>query len=677
MIIMVMPVYAHASSYRGYTYDSDDQALPSKIGYLPKVVYDFGNAAAYNGRIRTPQDFFISEKGMIYLLDSGNNRVLILDSDMNMVGAVDEYIMDDEILTLNNPTGIFVDKDDIIYIADPSNFRVVASTTSGEVIRLYTKPVTNLLPQDLEFAPAKVIVDRTGMLYVAAKGIYQGAVLFRSDGSFEGFYGSNRVEITPMLLLDRFWKNILSSEQADNISRYIPEEFTSFDIDDRDFVYTVTQTASITKKIKKLNPVGNDIMDGAKFGEREQIFQNGAFTASRFVDINVGSQGYINVLDQQNNRIFQYDREGNLLFIFGGRGQQSGTFINPVAIDSLNNDIFVLDSVKANITVFTPTDFGSDVHKAIDLHNEGLYGEAAIHWNEILKEDRNYETAYRSIGKALMADKEYKEAALYFRRGNDRKGNSDAFQAWRNLFLQNNFATIFAVIIIILIILVSGREKYLRKRKITDSEKETVGKIKIVRLFFNPIETSEEMKHYGYFPILKASLILIFWFLLVVAQYSLTGFRFNTNRIEEMNLTLLFLRTIPVFLVWVISNWGVCTLMDGKGKMKEIFVISSYSLIPYLGSVLIFIVSSHFITISEVFMIQMFMYAGIIWSIAILLGALSGIHEYNFTNTLVSVVLTIAGVFIVAFLLLLVTSLFRQAYSFVYSVLHEIFYRLR
>ena len=672
-----LPVSVQASAYKGYIYDSRDEALPSRIGYLPKAVYALTDGDRYNGRVRTPQDFFISSDGTIYLLDSGNNRVLILDSEMRMKGSVEEFIYGDELLTLNKPTGIFVDSLRKIYIADPANGRVVVSDQGGIVSTVYGKPQTDLLSEELEFKPAKVLADSSGMVYITAPGIYQGAVLYRPDGRFEGFYGSNSVEITPMLLLDRFWKNILSSEQADNISRYIPEEFTSFDIDNRDFVYTVTQTASIMKKLKKLNPLGSDIMEEVRFGEREQIYLNGSLTASRFVDLDIGAQGYINVLDQQNNRVFQYDSEGNLLFIFGGTGQQAGTFLSPAAIETWKNEIYVLDSLKGNITVFSPTDFGLMVHEAIDLHNDGKYEEASVLWQQVLKQDRNYETAYRSIGKALMADKEYGEAVWYFRQGNDRKGNSDAFQAWRNQILQQNFVWIFIGFIVLIVAGVWLWNAAVRRKK----EKERNGTIALgtglTAILFHPVETSEEMKTQNFFPLLPAFVILLLWFIAVIAQFSLTGFRFNMNRPEEMNLPLLFLKTIPVFAVWIMANWGVCTLMDGKGRMREIFTVSAYALVPYVTALYIHIIASHFMTQSEGFILRFLVGIGTLWSVVVLLGVLTGIHEYSFSQTLFSVVLTVVGVLVVAFLILLLTSLFRQSYSFVYSVLHEILYRLR
>ena len=69
-------------------------------------------------------------------------------------------------------------------------------------------------------------------------------------------------------------------------------------------------------------------------------------------------------------------------------------------------------------------------------------------------------TAYISIGKSLMAEEKFKEAAEYFKLGNDREGNSDAFQSYRNELLQKYFPWIcLGVVLIIDLFFQPKREK--------------------------------------------------------------------------------------------------------------------------------------------------------------------------------------------------------------------------
>ena len=68
---------------------------------------------------------------------------------------------------------------------------------------------------------------------------------------------------------------------------------------------------------------------------------------------------------------------------------------------------------------------------------------------------------------------------------------------------------------------------------------------------------------------------------------------------------------------------------------------------------------------------------GIGWSIAMLFGVLMGIHEYSVSKTIASVLLSLLGVCIVAFLVLMIVSMVQQAYGFVYSMVNELLYRFK
>ena len=55
-------------------------------------------------------------------------------------------------------------------------------------------------------------------------------------------------------------------------------------------------------------------------------------TRSRFVDIVNREFGMFSALDRQRGRIFTYDNQGNLLYVFGGIGDAVGLFTRPQAI---------------------------------------------------------------------------------------------------------------------------------------------------------------------------------------------------------------------------------------------------------------------------------------------------------------------------------------------------------
>ena len=85
---------------------------------------------------------------------------------------------------------------------------------------------------------------------------------------------------------------------------------------------------------------------------------------------------------------------------------------------------------------------------------------------------------------------------------------------------------------------------------------------------------------------------------------------------------------------------------------------------------------SHFLVDDEVLFLQWVLYIGIGWSLVMLLGALAGVHDYFAGKTIGSVLLSVLGVLIVVFLILLVASLLQKGYAFVYSIINELLYRI-
>src|SRR5699024_11175196 len=135
-------------------------------------------------------------------------------------------------------------------------------------------------------------------------------------------------------------------------------------------------------------------------------------------------------------------------FVFGGAGNQLGLFTYPVAVESLDQRVYVLDMRKNNITVFKRTTFGEYVHTAVDLFQKGRYDEAIEPWEEVLRRDGNYWFAYIGIGNALMNKGEFKEAMEYF-KFNHRRGYSRAFKEYRAQVLKDNFELIVGGIVVI------------------------------------------------------------------------------------------------------------------------------------------------------------------------------------------------------------------------------------
>lgn len=454
-------------TYDPYSYDRWGDAVASQAGYTAEKYVDGEMIGC--GNFYEPADLFISHDNLMYIADRGNNRIVITDLDFNFIREMTEFHYNGETLTLKSPTGVYVDQyTGNIYICDTENDRVLKSDTEGNVDRIFTKPENELYDQGLTYKPSKVLVDKAGNVYVVVKSVNKGAVMFNADGEFLGFYGANRVEQTAEVLANAFWNLISTEEQRSRSAKQTPVGFTNFDIDDDGFIFTVTDSQETsTDLVKKLNPRGDNILDslGAadmKFGDNPPAYYSIYSKNSSLTDIDLGPNGELNILDFEHGRIFQYDKECWLLFIMGGKGYQLGLFQSAAAIESHDNHIYVLDSRKNNITIFTRTVFGEIVTDAANLYNDGLYEESLEPWQNVLKYDGNYRRAYIGIGNALYNKYQYKDAMKYFKISISRDRYNRAFEGYRDDWLKANYMKCLAVIVVLVILIIVYKQ--LRKR---------------------------------------------------------------------------------------------------------------------------------------------------------------------------------------------------------------------
>lgn len=484
--------------YTGYSYDWWGDTVPSQNGYVVDKVVSGQDIGC--GVLTSPSDLFFSEDELLYIADSGyagsidpgkqKGRIVVTDKNFNLQNSI-EYLdfsnvgswldekksardngeMTEELFNKEtniyfaNPTGVYVDGANI-YVADNENDRVVMFTVytdsngigCGKVVKVFTRPEETYYDSSMTFNPSKVLIDAAKNVYVCIKTITRGAVVFSREGEFTGYYGANRVEKTAEVIKNMFWKLIMSKEQLARMKKNVPVEISNFDIDKDNFVYTVTENKnSDTDTLKKMNSAGTNIFinlgyNQYNFGDPLVKYYHGKTYSSQITDVDIGDNGVINLLDLATGRVFQYDNECTLMFIFGGIGEQKGTFTTVAAVESLGTNVYVLDSRKCSITVFKRTEFGTIVQEAMSLFNAGKYEESIGPWEEALRRDSNYWMAYIGLGNAYLNAKDYEKAMDYFYR-QSRSGYSDAFKSWRMNFVRENF-TLFAVILLVLLLVI-------------------------------------------------------------------------------------------------------------------------------------------------------------------------------------------------------------------------------
>jgi hypothetical protein len=126
----------------------------------------------------------------------------------------------------------------------------------------------------------------------------------------------------------------------------------------------------------------------------------------------------------------------------------------------------------------------------------------------------------------------------------------------------------------------------------------------------------------------------------------------------------------PIAL-FVLANWSVTTITDGKGSLKNIFMAYTYALYPYIICQLIGLLLSNYVTLDEAAFATFFLVFATVAQYFYLFIGLIVIHDYTFTKAVLTVLFTILAMMIIVFIIALFISLGSEVVSFVYTVYQE------
>lgn len=460
--VLAVPVSARTKFQMDYVYvDNKNEKLSNGTGrvYIP-VTYTVDGVLSYVDdeeditSFSSPQDIFIDPQDNLYIADTGNNRIVKMSAEGNTLAV---WYMASE-SAFSEPQGVYVDSDNNIYVADSGNYRIVIMTQDGIMLDEIHKPDSELLSSMAEesFIPTKVAVGATGYIYTL---VGKNFMSIDRNHEFKGYIGASKVGFSLVYTLLGL---VLNDEQMDRIDKRTPPPYNNFTFDSEGKFLACS--ADSKNQIRILNTNGQNIYPTGYYGEIFSIDAEGKdYVHPNMIDLVSDSDGIISVLDSKSGCIYQYDREGNILTVFGGKGDNLGYFDLPVSIEAdSKNNIYVVDSLRQNIQRFSTTSFCNQIHTAARLYYDGKYDESLKEWEQITTLCPDYPLARRRIGQIYYKDGKYKEAEEQFYRVGDMKGYSDAFVKHRMQTVSDHFLAV-AIILIAAVSLLLAAIMYLRR----------------------------------------------------------------------------------------------------------------------------------------------------------------------------------------------------------------------
>ncbi|MBR6358930.1 MAG: hypothetical protein IKS11_04685 [Lachnospiraceae bacterium] len=647
--------------YKTYTVDGYGSVAATQTAYLPyATVTKIGEES-----LAAPTDFTLMEDGSLYILDSGNKRVVVSDSSYELVMTFGEGV-------LQGPRGMYVTPDRTCYVADRDAKTIWVFDKNGELIQSYTKPAEAMYGEGQDFKPLKIVVNSYGTMYVICESNTNGIVEISpvENGTFLGYFGTNSTDTSIWRII---WRAVLTDAQRAKMQSNIPSTPDNMAIDEKGIIYTVTRGEK-SESLKRLNIAGTNMIKPESYEDLPAA-------------VAVGNHDNVFVVSQKGF-IYEYSNEGNLLFVFGGADDGDNRIGLSTKVEAIqigtDDKIYVLDSDKAQIQIYETTEFVDNLHDALNLFSKGRYTEAKEPLSKVLEMNNLFDYANMAMGKALYKEENYEDALKYARLSRDLDGYSDSYWEIRNTWLKHHLTAIVLVIAAIVILikvigLLDRKYGFLRGPKTALKklgEKKLIKQLTYVFYFMrHPIEACYGVKRQGAVSLLSSNILLFVMIVFFIINKYFCGFLLKTVREGSFDIVSDMGMILVALLLVVGCNYLMCTINDGEGKLKDIYCSFIYSFGPFIVFTPVIFLLSHVVTNNEVFFVtfgRLFMFS---WIAVLVFVSIKEINDYSIKETLKIIGLTAFTILIVCLLAFIIYVLWAQVIDFVQQIPREVVYK--
>lgn len=192
----------------------------------------------------------------------------------------------------------------------------------------------------------------------------------------------------------------------------------------------------------------------------------------------------------------------------------------------------------------------------------------------------------------------------------------------------------------------------------------------------HPLDGFWDLTHEKRGSIAAANTILILTLLVRIMKLQFTSFIFLNVYWEGINIFLYIASILFPLALWVVGNWALTTLFDGKGRLGQVYMATCYALVPYPLVQLPLIIFSNFVTVDEKEFYTVLSGISLVWVALLIVTAMSQIHEYKMGKNILFTIATLFAMLVMVFILLLFFSMISQGISYFISLGREILFRI-
>jgi len=544
-------VLAQEVPYFTFTTDSENYFLRTQTAYTPVK-----EITTFDGRsFVEPNHVFVDREDNVYISDTGLNQVIILDKELSYQGT----LASEELVEVQST---FV-TDEIIYAVDTSQNKIfLYDKETHEFLQEIGTPDAPVFNEGYPFLPTHLAVDMRGDLYIRGSESSNGLIMLNRAGEFVTFFGANPLNVP---LLDQIRTFFLTETQQQAMETVFPNIIADVSIDQKGFVYTVTSSLA-AGAIKKFNVAGTNYFPDDLLGEfnKESIW--------------VGQQDSVYAVSS-DGWIYEYDAQGQLLFVFGGNdviSSRFGILSRPTSIAATSdNELIIVDQGASSLVKYERTRFTEAVHQAMSSYQQGEYRVSQELWAYTLNYNSVFDNARIGLGNAYLREGDAQSAYQEFMSAEFTPGISAAFWEIRQDWLSANLNTLFVLMMIGFLLWSIWRllKKFSRRSLSLSHKLQWVKKYKLVDNFLFIFEFHQAIFD-GIYTIKRRNRVSVFFSMILFFLYIVLFLSYHqwTNVIfVANNQYLLYELALLIFLVllWVVSNYLICSINDGEGTFIQ------------------------------------------------------------------------------------------------------------
>jgi sugar lactone lactonase YvrE len=288
--------------------------LPTPASQLPPTLELVWTVKDDSDPLRAPRGMALDRQGNVYVVDTGNARIVKYDRDGKFLTQWGQSGQADGQFDFAN-SGIALDQEGNVYVADGGNQRIQKFDANGRFLLKWGSD--GFGPGQFK-VPTGIVVDSQGNIYV---GDYVAARIQKFDPNGE---------LLP-------WK----TQGVNNPPLVEPVEMA---IDRQDSLYIADRGASVIRKFDR---------DGNAVASLTPHCDNNSNTTATLFGVAVDASGNLYLADGNESRICKFDDNGKLIVAWDNISNRQGVLESPVhtAVDNEEN-VYISDGGSGRISKY-------------------------------------------------------------------------------------------------------------------------------------------------------------------------------------------------------------------------------------------------------------------------------------------------------------------------------------